>query len=94
MNANEFICQRIVGKIIMPLEYSITIYVSSRNEQDKIVELIRQKYDQYIQYISLSHIEFLDGKCINFYHERMNRNNPNHYWEYTADDYLKKEIGR
>lgn len=74
----------------MPLEYSVTIYVSGRGERDKIVELIRQKYEQCIKYILLSHIEFLDGKCINFYHERMNRNNPNHYWEYTADDYFEK----
>ena len=74
----------------MTLEYSITIYVSSRNERDKVVEVIRQKYEQCIKYISLSHIEFLDGKCINFYHERMNRNNPNHYWEYTANDYLEE----
>ena len=74
----------------MTLEHSITIYVSNRNERDKIVELIKQKYEQYIKHISLSHIEFLDGKCINFYHERMNRNNPNHYWEYTANDYLEE----
>lgn len=88
MNANEFICRRIVGKLIMPLEYSITIYVSSKSERDKIVELIRQKYEQYIKYISPSHIEFLDGKYINFYHERMNSNNPNHYWEYTTKEII------
>lgn len=88
MNSNEFICTRIVEKIIMPLEYSTTIYVSNRSERDKIVELIRQKYEQYIKYISPSHIEFLDGKCINFYHERMNRNNPNHYWEYTTKEII------
>ena len=88
MNANEFICRRIVEKLIMPLEYSVIIYVSSESERDKIIELIRQKYEQHIKYISPSHIEFLDGKCINFYHERMNSNNPNHYWEYTTKEII------
>lgn len=88
MNANEFICGCIVRKLIIPLEYSTTIYVSSKSERDKIVELIRQKYEQYIKYILPSRIEFLDGKCINFYHERMNSNNPNHYWEYTTKEII------
>ena len=73
----------------MPTKYSIVVFVSNRNERDVIVELIKQKYGQYIKYIGLDEVSFLNGKNITFRHERANRHNPNHYWEYTAEDYME-----
>ena len=74
----------------MPTKYSIVVFVSSRNERDVMVELIKQKYGQYIKHIGLDEVSFLNGKNITFRHERANRHNPNHYWEYTVEDYLEE----